>query len=227
MAPDRTESDDRRSTRSQTIRLDSPAPDFEAQTTEGSLRLHDWKQNRWVLFFSHPFDFTPACTSEFVAFAERIDEFRDLDVALLGLSVDSVSSHLAWIDSIERTFDVEIPFPIVADRDQRISEQYGMTHRASSDTSAVRSAFVLDPDRRLRAMNYYPAEVGRKTDEFLRMIEALQTVDRRDVITPADWSPGDDVLLPPPQNRRDLRDRRDDPQVTIHEWYYAKRSLEE
>lgn len=209
------------------LQINAPAPDFEAETTHGPLRLHDWKEGSWVVLFSHPSDFTPVCTTEFIGFAERYEEFQERNTELLGLSIDSTHSHIAWVRNIEENFDVEIPFPIIADLDQNVAQKYGMVHQASSDTSAIRTVFVIDPDRRLRAMVYYPLEAGRQIDEFLRLVDALQTIDQQDVATPADWQPGDDVLMPPPQTAREARERVADEQADVTDWYFAKKSDEE
>jgi peroxiredoxin (alkyl hydroperoxide reductase subunit C) len=180
-------------------RLNEPAPDFEAPTTQGVKRLSDYTNaGKWVLLFSHPADFTPVCTTEFMAFGEVAPEFEKRNVQLLGLSVDSVSSHLAWVRDIEENLGVKIPFPVIADLDTKVAQLYGMIHPGASATTAVRAVFVIDPKRVLRAMVYYPLTTGRFMQEFLRVIDALQTTDKYSVSTPANWQPGDEVIVPAP-----------------------------
>ncbi|MFW5967851.1 MAG: peroxiredoxin [Persicimonas sp.] len=209
------------------LQLEAPAPDFEAETTHGTIRLSEWNKDKWIILFSHPSDFTPVCTTEFMGFAERYEQFRERNVELLGLSIDGLHSHIAWTRNIEENFGVEIPFPIIVDIDQKVSQKYSMVHKASSDTAAVRTVFVIDPERRLRAMVYYPLEVGRNMDEFVRLIDALQTVDEHGVATPADWQPGDDVILPPPSTSGEAAERLEDETADVTDWYFAKRKLQE
>ncbi len=215
------------STHQAPLQLNAPAPDFEAETTHGPIRLSEWNKDKWVVLFSHPSDFTPVCTTEFIGFAERYDEFQQRNVELLGLSIDSVHSHIAWVRNVERNFGVEIPFPVIADLDQQVAQKYGMLHQASSDTSTVRAVFVIDPDRRLRAMVYYPLEAGRQIDEFLRLVDALQTIDENDVATPENWRPGDDVILPPPTTTQAAEERVNDATADVTDWYFSTCSQEE
>jgi peroxiredoxin (alkyl hydroperoxide reductase subunit C) len=203
------------------LQINGIAPDFEAQTTDGPIRLHDWNPDKWVVLFSHPSDFTPVCTTEFMGFAERYEAFQERGVELLGLSIDSVHSHIAWKRNIEENFGVEIPFPIIADLDQTVARKYGMLHEASSETSTVRTVFVIDPDRRIRAMVYYPLEAGRNMDEFVRLIDALQTIDADHVATPADWQPGDDVILPPPETSAEADERMKRTDADVKDWYFS------
>jgi len=180
-------------------RLNEPAPDFEAVTTHGPIRLSDLTNaGKWVLFFSHPADFTPVCTTEFVAFSELAPEFEQRNTQLLGLSVGSIPSHLAWIQDIERNLGVKVPFPVIADLDMKVSQLYGMIHPGVSSTATVRAVFLIDPKRILRAMVYYPLTTGRWMPEFLRVLDALQTTDTHGVSTPANWKPGDEVVVPAP-----------------------------
>jgi peroxiredoxin (alkyl hydroperoxide reductase subunit C) len=179
--------------------LNEPAPDFEAPTTQGVKRLSDFTNTgKWVLLFSHPADFTPVCTTEFMAFSQLAPEFEKRNVQLLGLSVDSVPSHLAWIRDIEENLGVKVPFPLIADLDMKVAQLYGMIHPGASATSAVRAVFIIDPNRILRAMVYYPLTTGRFMQEFLRVIDGLQTTDKHGVSTPANWQPGDEVIVPAP-----------------------------
>jgi peroxiredoxin (alkyl hydroperoxide reductase subunit C) len=187
-------------------RLNEAAPDFEAQTTHGVKRLSDYtKSGRWVLLFSHPADFTPVCTTEFMAFSQLAPEFEKRNVQLLGLSVDSVPSHLAWVRDIEENLGVKIPFPVIADLDTKVAQLYGMIHPGASATTAVRAVFIIDPNRILRAMVYYPLTTGRFMQEFLRVIDGLQTTDKYSVSTPANWQPGDEVIVPAPASAEALQ----------------------
>ncbi len=207
------------------LELNGPAPDFEANTTHGPIKLSEWQRGRWMVFFSHPADFTPVCTTEFVQFARRSPEFERRGVALLGNSVDSVYSHIAWARNIEEKFGIAIPFPIVADLDQRISRLYGMIHAPSSVTAPVRCVFFIDPKRTLRAMIYYPLNVGRSFDEILRVLDALQTVDANGVACPADWKPGEDVIVPAPVTADAATERARSKDLQVTDWYFAKRRL--
>ena len=187
-------------------RLNEPAPDFEAPTTHGVKRLSDYtKAGKWVLLFSHPADFTPVCTTEFMAFSQLAPEFEKRNVQLLGLSVDSVPSHLAWVRDIEENLGVHVPFPVIADLDTKVARLYGMIHPNASATEAVRAVFIIDPNRILRAMVYYPLTTGRNMQEFLRVIDGLQTTDKYSVSTPANWQPGEQVVVPAPGSAEALQ----------------------
>jgi len=207
------------------LELNGPVPDFEANTTHGPIKLSDWQKGRWVLLFSHPADFTPVCTTEFLEFARRHSEFEKRGVALLGNSVDSVYSHIAWVRNIEEKFGTKIPFPIVADLDQKVSRLYGMIHEPSSQTATVRCVFFIDPKMTLRAMIYYPLNVGRSFDEILRVVDALQTVDANAVACPANWKPGEDVIVPAPVTYDAAAERASAKQFDVKDWYFAKRHL--
>ncbi|MBE3014516.1 peroxiredoxin [Microbispora sp. NEAU-D428] len=196
------------------------APDFEAESTHGPVRLADYA-GRWLVLFSHPADFTPVCTTEFVAFAELAEEFATRNVALLGNSVDSVHSHLAWTRAIEDRLGVKIPFPIIADLDTRVSRAYGMLHPNASATAAVRAVFVIDPESVVRAILYYPMNAGRMVPEILRLVDALQTADRDGVSCPANWRPGDDVLLGAPKTQAEVEARLADERLKLVDWYLA------
>jgi peroxiredoxin (alkyl hydroperoxide reductase subunit C) len=177
--------------------LNAPAPGFDARTTQGERSLGDYR-GRWLVFFAHPADFTPVCASEFIAFSRAHDRFQALGCDLLGLSVDSLSAHIAWIASIESRFGVRVPFPIVEDPSMAIARAYGMLHPAAHTSATVRATFVIDPAGIIRAIIWYPMTVGRSVDELLRLVTALQMSDRAEVFTPEGWRPGDPVLLPPP-----------------------------
>lgn len=209
----------------QALELNGPAPDFEANTTHGVLRLSEWAAGQWVILFSHPADFTPVCTTELIAFAELFDHFAQRGVKLIGCSIDSNFSHIAWMRNIEEKFGVRIPFPVIADIDQNVSGLYGMIHKASATTAAVRCVFFIDPVMTIRAMIYYPLSVGRNFDEILRVVDALQTVDRHAVACPADWRPGRPVIVPPPATTREAEERMREPYLTITDWYFSEREL--
>ncbi|MBF9034373.1 peroxiredoxin [Rhodobacterales bacterium HKCCE2091] len=204
-------------------RLNEPAPDFTALTTDGVKSLSDYR-GKWLVLFSHPADFTPVCTTEFTAFARRADAFAELNTELLGLSIDSHYAHIAWVRSIKESFGVEITFPIIADLDMKVAQAYGMVQPGASDTQAVRATFVIDPDGVLRAMVYYPMTNGRSVDEFLRLVRALQTSDAHKVATPENWQPGDDVIVPTPQTVAAAEARMGEGYET-KEWYFSTRAL--
>lgn len=207
------------------LQLNAPVPDFEAKTTHGTIRLSEWNPDKWVILFSHPADFTPVCTTEFMAFQNIADQLAKRNVALLGNSVDSVHSHIAWVRSIKDNFDVDIKFPIIADLNQKVSKSYGMVHEASSDTAPIRAVYVIDPDRKLRAMIYYPLDVGRNFDEVLRLVDALQIGDDKGVATPADWQPGDKVIVPPPGTTEEAAQRMENPEYEVTDWYFSKKEI--
>jgi peroxiredoxin (alkyl hydroperoxide reductase subunit C) len=187
-------------------RLGESAPDFEAVTTQGKMKLEDFK-GLWLIMFSHPADFTPVCTTEFVAFAGIYEELKRRGVELLGLSVDSVPSHIAWIRNIEEKMAIKIPFPIIADLNREVATRYGMIHPGQSKTETVRCVFVIDPESKVRAILYYPLTTGRNMNEILRIIDALQTTDKYKIATPANWKPGDPVIVPAPTTQVDAEER--------------------
>lgn len=195
--------------------LHDPAPEFRARTTMGDVALADYR-GRWLLLFSHPADFTPVCTSEFLAFSAVAPRFEALGCALLALSVDSLFSHIAWIRSIHAQFGVAVPFPIIEDPSMAIAAAYGMIAPNAPDAAMVRAAFVIDPEGVIRAISWYPMTTGRNVDELLRLLEALQTSDRHGVSTPAGWQPGDDVILPCPLSAQQLFET----QANGSDWYY-------
>ncbi len=196
------------------------APNFHARTTMGARTLVSYR-GRWLVFFSHPADFTPVCTSEFVAFAQAYDAFRDIDCDLLALSVDSLSSHLAWKHSIEQRFGVRVPFPIVEDPAMGIARAYGMLPAGSTSSATVRTTFVIDPEGIVRALVAYPLTVGRSIAEILRLVQALQACDASDVSTPEGWRPGDQVLMNPPLTSDEVAQ----PGPAGQDWYYRLGSL--
>jgi len=204
-------------------RLGEPAPDFEAVTTQGVIRLEDYKGS-WLVLFSHPADFTPVCTTEFIAFAEIYSELQKRGAELLGLSVDSVSSHIAWLRNIEEKMGVKIPFPVIADLNRDVARRYGMIHEGQSKTETVRCVFVIDPQQIIRAIIYYPLTTGRNMAEILRLIDALQTTDQHGVATPANWKPGDKVIVPPP-NTMEMAEERLKAGYECRDWYLCFKKL--
>jgi peroxiredoxin (alkyl hydroperoxide reductase subunit C) len=204
-------------------RLNEPAPAFEAPTTHGVKRLEDYR-GKWLVLFSHPADFTPVCTTEFIAFAKRHADFQAINCELLGLSIDSNFSHIAWERNIKEKFGVEIGFPIIADLSMQVARAYGMIQPGASDTSAVRATFIIDPEGVLRAMVYYPMSNGRSIDEFVRLVKALQTSDEHKVATPEAWQPGDKVIVPPPATAAEAEARAAEG-YECSDWYFCKKSL--
>lgn len=196
---------------SPTLRMGDAAPDFEARSTQGPVRLSDFK-GRWLVFFSHPADFTPVCTTEFVALAKAHDRFAALDCALLGLSVDSLYAHLAWSRAIRELFSVDIPFPVIEDPSMLVGRAYGMIDEASEDSAGVRASYFIDPEGVIRAITHYPLTIGRSVDEMVRMVAALQATYSGEKLAPADWQPGQPLLHPADEKAQDEADwfcRRD------------------
>lgn len=175
------------------LRIGDLAPNFAARTTRGRVQLSDF-HGRWLVFFTHPADFTPVCTSEFVALAQQAERFEALGCALLGLSVDSLYSHLAWLRAIRDRFGIEVNFPVIEDPTLEIAKAYGMVAPDAVDASSVRTTMFIDPTGHLRAATTYPLEVGRSVTEILRVLQALQRVSTAPLLTPANWAPGDDLL---------------------------------
>jgi peroxiredoxin 2/4 len=207
------------------VRLGDTAPDFTADTTQGLLSFHDWKAGSWAVLFSHPADFTPVCTTEFIEFARNNDALVAKNVAVIGNSIDSIYSHIAWVRNIEEKFGVKIPFPVIADLDQKVARLYGMVHTPSSVTAAVRCVFFIDPKRNVRAMIYYPLNVGRNFDEILRVVDALQMADANGVACPANWRPGDEVIVPAPMTAQGAQDRVGNKDFTVTDWYFSKKKI--
>lgn len=204
-------------------RLNETAPAFSANTTHGERSLDSYK-GKWLILFSHPADFTPVCTTEFIAFAKAADTFKSMNCELLGLSIDSIYSHLAWMQSIRNHFGVEIPFPIIDDIKMDVARAYGMIHPGAADTQAVRATFFIDPESKLRAMVYYPMSNGRSIDEFVRLLTAMQTSDAHKIATPEGWAPGCDVIVPPPKTPAAIEARKGEG-YAMKDWYFATRSL--
>ena len=206
-------------------RLNEPAPDFKALSTQGEISLSQFK-GKWVVLFSHPADFTPVCTTEFVGFAQNAEKFDKLNVQLIGLSIDSVYAHIAWVRDIEKNFGVKIGFPVIADLDMKVAQAYGMIHAGAATTATVRCVFLIDDKGVVRAMLYYPLTNGRNIDEILRLVEALQTHEQHKVATPANWRPGEQVIIPPPLTQEGAEKRVKQDDATVTEWYFAKKDLD-
>lgn len=205
-------------------RIGDKAPHFEAVTTHGTLKLEDFK-GKWLVLFSHPADFTPVCTTEFMAFQEIYPELKKRGVELLGLSIDSLYSHIAWVRNIEEKTGVKIEFPIIADLDMKIANAYGMIMPQQSSTEAVRAVFVIDDKQVIRAIIYYPMSAGRNMDEILRLIDSLQTTDKYGTPTPANWRPGMQVIVPPPKTAQDAAKRMQEQGIEIVDWYLSKKNV--
>lgn len=204
-------------------RLNAPAPSFAAKTTHGDRSLADYN-GKWLVLFSHPSDFTPVCTTEFIGFAGVAAELKAMNCELLGLSIDSIYSHIAWTRNIAEKFNVEIPFPIIEDLKMDVARAYGMIHEGASDTSAVRATFIIDPSGMLRAMFYYPMSNGRSIPEIVRLIKAMQTSDTNGIATPAGWQPGDDAIVPPPKTTEAAAGRESEG-FKYTDWYYSTRPV--
>lgn len=200
------------------------APDFTAKTTTGWLTLSEYGKDSWVILFSHPADFTPVCTTELSGFAVRKAEFTKLNAKLLGLSVDSISAHLGWVQNVKQKTGVYFDFPIIADMKMEVAKMYGMIQGETS-VAAVRAVFFIDPARKVRLIMYYPLNVGRNMDEILRCLKALQTVDQYSVATPLDWQPGDEVILHSPETLEGVERRMAGPQDGVVDFYLAKKKL--
>ena len=180
------------------------APSFEAETTQGHIKFPENYKGKWVILFSHPADFTPVCTTEFMTFASMQPEFRELNCELVGLSIDSTFSHIAWLRTIKEKVqfrnmkDIEVTFPVISDLTMEVSRLYGMLQPSASTTQAVRAVFFIDPESKVRALLYYPLSNGRNFQEIKRLLMAMQMSDEHKVATPADWEPGEEVIVPPP-----------------------------
>lgn len=204
-------------------RLNEPAPAFDALTTHGQKKLEDYR-GKWLILFSHPADFTPVCTTEFIAFAKRQEEFAALNTELLGLSIDSHYSHIAWVLNIKEKFGVDVRFPIIADLNMAVAQAYGMIQPGASDTAAVRATFIIDPEGVLRAMVYYPMNAGRSVAEIHRLLVALQTADENKCAMPENWVPGDEVIVPTPPTPEAAQARAGEGYNTV-DWYFSTRAL--
>jgi peroxiredoxin 2/4 len=206
-------------------RIGDKAPDFEAITTIGKIKFSDYIKNSWTLLFSHPADFTPVCTTEMTGFAREQDYFTKHNTKLIGLSIDSIHSHIAWVNNVREKTGVYMRFPIIADIDMKVARLYGMLQPGESETAAVRAVFFIDPNGIIRLMMYYPLNVGRNMDEIKRALLALQTSAKHVVSMPLDWKPGDKVIAPPPKTLEAL-DERLASKLEMVDFYLAKKQLE-
>jgi peroxiredoxin (alkyl hydroperoxide reductase subunit C) len=206
-------------------RIGDIAPDFQAVTTKGKIQFSDFAKDKWIVMFSHPADFTPVCTTEMSGFAERKSEFEALNTELIGLSIDSIHSHLAWVNNVKEKTGVYFDFPIIADIDMKVSKLYGMLQPNESETAAVRAVFFIDTEKKIRLIMYYPLNVGRNMDEILRALHALQVSDKYKVAMPLNWKPGDKVIVPPPKTLEEMETRIADTSCEKIDFYLAKKNL--
>ncbi len=204
-------------------RIGDTAPSFEAITTHGTAKLEDFKGS-WLILFSHPAAFTPTCTTEFIAFAEIHPELKKRGVELLGLSVDSNPSHIAWVRNIEEKANVKITFPVIADNDRAVSMAYGMIHPGQSKTLTVRCVFIIDPNQIIRTILYYPLTTGRSMNEIVRIVDALQATDKYSISTPANWKPGEMVIMPAPATQEAAEQRMKENHECL-DWYFCKGTI--
>jgi len=215
-------------------RIGDKAPSFKAVTTQGEINFPDQFAGSWVILFSHPADFTPVCTSEFMTFAALEDKFAELNCKLVGLSIDGLYSHIAWLRTIKEKIEykgmknIEVKFPLIEDITMEVAKRYGMIQPGESSTKAVRAVFVIDPKGVVRTIIYYPLSLGRNFDELLRVVVALQTADAFAVATPADWRPGDDVIVPTAGSCGVAQDRMEGKEsgVTCHEWFFCTKKID-
>jgi peroxiredoxin (alkyl hydroperoxide reductase subunit C) len=206
-------------------RIGDIAPDFDAVTTKGKIKFSEFAKDKWTVLFSHPADFTPVCTTEMSGFAERKDEFTAFNTELLGLSIDSIHSHLAWVNNVREKTGVYLDFPIIADIDMKVSKLYVMIQPNENETAAVRAVFFIDPTKKIRLVMYYPLNVGRNMDEILRALEALQVSDKNGVAMPLNWKKGDKVIVPPPKTLDEIEDRLNDDSCERTDFYLCKKEL--
>lgn len=209
------------------------APAFSAVTTQGPISFPEDYEGKWVILFSHPADFTPVCTTEFMTFAHLMPQFEAINCKLIGLSIDSNFSHIAWLRTIKEKIKykdmegVEVTFPVIADLKMEVARLYGMLHPSADDSHAVRAVFIIDPEAKVRAVLYYPSSTGRNFQEILRMLIALQTADQHKVATPADWQPGDEVIVPPPGSCGTAQERitKPDKDTRCLDWFLCLKKL--
>lgn len=209
------------------------APSFEADTTQGRIKFPENYKGKWVILFSHPADFTPVCTTEFMTFASMQGEFRELNCELVGLSIDSTFSHIAWLRTIKEKVqfrnmkNVEVMFPVISDLTMEVSRAYGMLQPSASTTQAVRAVFLIDPESKVRALLYYPLSNGRNFQEIKRLLMAMQMSDKNKVATPADWQPGEEVIVPPPGSCGAAKERVEstDPSVRCIDWFLCFKKI--
>ena len=205
-------------------RIGDPAPDFKAQTTQGEIQFSQWQEGQWTILFSHPADFTPVCSTELTEFARRFEDFKKRNCKLIGISVDSIHSHLAWTQNLAKILGVKLQYPLISDLTTSVSQLYGMIHPGESATVTVRALFFIDPKRTIRAIIYYPLNTGRNVDEVVRVLDALQTADKNAVALPVNWKPGDKVIVPPPKSEQEVEERKKGNYEKL-DFYLCKKSL--
>jgi peroxiredoxin 2/4 len=205
-------------------RIGDQAPDFESMTTTGKIKFSEYIKGSWTILFSHPADFTPVCTTEMSGFALEKEFFADHETKLIGLSIDSIHSHIAWVNNVKKNTGILFEFPIIADIDMSVSKLYGMLQPGESETAAVRAVFFIDPTGKIRLMMYYPLNVGRNMEEIKRALIALQTADKYKVAMPLNWKPGEKVIVPPPKTVAEMLEREASDYEMV-DFYLAKKEL--
>ena len=214
-------------------RIGEPAPEFKAVTTQGPINFPSDYKDKWKILFSHPADFTPVCTSEFMTFGKMAQEFEDLNCQLVGISIDGIHSHIAWLRTIKEKIEfkgmknIEVKFRLIEDISMNVAKLYGMIQPGESTTSAVRAVFFIDPKDKIRTIMYYPLSLGRNFDEIKRVLIGLQTVDNFGVALPADWRPGDEVIIPPAGSCGVAKDRVDGVEKDLHcyDWFFCTKKI--
>lgn len=212
-------------------RIGDMAPEFTAQTTQGPINFPADYKGKWVILFSHPADFTPVCTSEFMTFGSMQKEFEALNCQLVGLSIDGLSSHIAWLRTIKERIDwkgmqnIDVQFPLIDDITMNVAKNYGMIQPGESETKAVRAVFFIDPKGVIRTIIYYPLALGRNFDELKRVLIGLQTVDNFGVALPADWRPGDEVIVPAPSTMKAVAKRVEDKDMHCYDWFFCTKDI--
>jgi len=214
-------------------RIGDKAPAFKAITTQGEIDFPKQYEGEWVILFSHPADFTPVCTSEFITFASMEEQFAEAGCKLVGLSIDGLYSHIAWLRTIKEKIeykgmkDVEVNFPLIEDITMNVAKKYGMIQPNEDSTKAVRAVFFIDPKGVIRTILYYPLSLGRNFDELYRVLQALKTADAFDVATPADWRPGDDVIIGPAGSCGTAKDRMDGKEdMVCQDWFFCQKKMD-
>ena len=206
-------------------RIGEKAPDFTAPTTHGELTFSEYGKDKWVVMFSYPADFTPVCTTELSAFAQEKEFFDKHDTKLIGLSIDSIHSHLAWVNNVRQNTGVYMDFPIIADLDMSVSKKYGMIHQGEATTAAVRAVFFIDPSQTIRLILYYPLNIGRNMEEIKRILLALKTADANGVAMPVNWKEGDKAIVPPPKTLDAMNERIEGAYDEKVDFYLVKKSI--
>ncbi|MDP2237211.1 MAG: peroxiredoxin [Bacteroidales bacterium] len=205
-------------------KIGDQAPDFEAMTTQGMMQFSEYIKGSWTILFSHPADFTPVCTTEMTGFALLEDEFTKMNTKLVGLSIDSIHSHIAWVHNVKEKMGILMKFPIIADIDMKVAKLYSMLQPGESETAAVRAVFFIDPKGKIRLIMYYPLNVGRNMDEIVRSLQALQTADEHKVALPLNWRPGDKVIVSPPKTVDEMEARINSDYEMV-DFYLAMKTL--